>query len=154
MVNGFLTNLVLHHRKCVNMYVCMHVCMYVCMCCRIRLQVMVFPRKGRHIIFRGNLNHGVPSLEYMDDEGERWTFLINWWDQRPIEPYCRNFHIEPNSNVRERFTVSSLNPSSTRSSVISTHHTHSAHSRATNNCVLASFCVHRSQRCCRPTNAN
>ena len=52
---------------------------------------LVFPKRGRHLIFRGNLAHGVPGQLAPLAEGgaaHRTTFLINWWNQKPIEPYC------------------------------------------------------------------
>ena len=52
---------------------------------------LVFPKRGRHLVFRGNLAHGVPGQLAPLAEGAaayRTTFLINWWNQKPIEPYC------------------------------------------------------------------
>jgi len=66
-------------------------------------QVLAFPKPGYHAIFRGNLNHGVASLDWLSQTtGERWTFLINWWDQRPIEPYCRDLKYGPGSKVMRK----------------------------------------------------
>jgi hypothetical protein len=49
--------------------------------------VLVYPKKNRHMLFRGNLQHGVVG-EFGQDGGERITFLVNWWDKRPMAPYC------------------------------------------------------------------
>ena len=52
-----------------------------------------FPRRGRHLSFRGSLQHGVPSAlapaRTPRDEGHRVTFLINWWAAKPQGPNCQ-----------------------------------------------------------------
>eukprot|EP00946_MAST-07B_sp_MAST-7B-sp1_P002408 g2408.t1 len=52
--------------------------------------LLVYPKKNRHMLFRGNLQHGVVGEFGQDIEGgaERITFLVNWWDKRPMAPYC------------------------------------------------------------------
>merc|ERR1712166_187317 len=50
---------------------------------------LVFPKKNRHILFRGNLQHGV--VGEFGEKGvdiKRVTFLVNWWDKKPMSPYC------------------------------------------------------------------
>ena len=51
--------------------------------------ILVFPKKNRHILFRGNLQHGV--VGEFGEKGvniKRVTFLVNWWDKKPMSPYC------------------------------------------------------------------
>ncbi len=49
-----------------------------------------YPRKNRHIVFRGDLNHGVASsLSLSPPGGDRLTLLVNWWTEKPMEPNCR-----------------------------------------------------------------
>jgi hypothetical protein len=58
-----------------------------------------YPRVNRHLLFRGNLQHGVPaSLTLPAGEVKlrkggtgqmRITFLINWWKGKPMGPNCR-----------------------------------------------------------------
>ncbi|GMH55409.1 hypothetical protein TrRE_jg11814 [Triparma retinervis] len=48
-----------------------------------------YPKKNRHVIFRGDLNHGVSKTLSLDEEGsERVTLLVNWWISKPLEPNC------------------------------------------------------------------
>ena len=52
---------------------------------------LIFPKRGRHLVFRGNLAHGVPGqLAPLTKGGAafRLTLLVNWWNRKPIEPYC------------------------------------------------------------------
>jgi hypothetical protein len=53
--------------------------------------VLVYPRVGRHVAFRGNLQHGVVGTlgeAGGSGAGKRISFLVNWWDKKPIAPYC------------------------------------------------------------------
>ena len=48
-----------------------------------------YPKRNRHVIFRGDLNHGVSHTLSMDDNSEqRVTLLVNWWARKPMEPNC------------------------------------------------------------------
>ena len=61
---------------------------------------MVFPRKNRYFTFKGDLQHGVFELKQKPSASEagkysssnnnkkRLTFLVNFWYQTPLEPYC------------------------------------------------------------------
>lgn len=51
--------------------------------------LLVYPKANRHVVFRGNLNHGVVGELSRTAEAEgkkRITLLINWWYRRPMEP--------------------------------------------------------------------
>jgi hypothetical protein len=57
--------------------------------------ILSYPRRNRHLIFRGDLNHGVPgnldvAIDVKADKNwgkpERLTLLINWWAKKPMEP--------------------------------------------------------------------
>ena len=51
--------------------------------------VLSFPKQGRHVIFRGDLNHGVAKTVSLDSvNDERITLLVNWWGEKPMEPNC------------------------------------------------------------------
>jgi len=50
--------------------------------------VLVYPKKNRHVLFRGNLQHGVVGEFGEKRGGQRVTFLVNWWDKKPMSPYC------------------------------------------------------------------
>ena len=47
-----------------------------------------YPRKNRHIMFSGDLQHGVlgSAAPRLAEAGNRVTLLINWWSDPPIEP--------------------------------------------------------------------
>lgn len=47
-----------------------------------------YPRKNRHIMFSGDLQHGVlgSAAPRIAEAGSRVTLLINWWSEAPIEP--------------------------------------------------------------------
>merc|ERR1719265_278563 len=48
------------------------------------------PTENNHIVFRGNLQHGVTgSLAAVP--GDRITFLVNWWNHQPMPPNCAIF---------------------------------------------------------------
>mmetsp|Transcript_9831 Transcript_9831/g.16344 ORF Transcript_9831/g.16344 Transcript_9831/m.16344 type:complete len:355 (-) Transcript_9831:608-1672(-) len=56
------------------------------------------PVPNKHVLFRGNLQHGVHGLLSPDDEqapaasaSRRLTLLINWWREQPLEPNCIKF---------------------------------------------------------------
>ena len=52
-----------------------------------------YPRKNRYFMFKGDLGHGVVgtlgSKKKRGKKERRLTFLVNWWDKMPMEPYCR-----------------------------------------------------------------
>eukprot|EP00003_Mantamonas_plastica_P020444 TRINITY_DN33005_c0_g1_i1.p1 TRINITY_DN33005_c0_g1~~TRINITY_DN33005_c0_g1_i1.p1 ORF type:complete len:214 (-),score=55.78 TRINITY_DN33005_c0_g1_i1:224-865(-) len=60
--------------------------------------VFSFPKRNKHLMFRGDFNHGVPAsltpqnskLE-SEKEGFRTTFLVNWWPKKPMAPNCVKF---------------------------------------------------------------
>ena len=47
----------------------------------------VYPRRNRHIVFRGNLAHGVAG-RLSQSSVPRITFLVNYWQYKPVEPNC------------------------------------------------------------------
>mmetsp|Transcript_25645 Transcript_25645/g.63192 ORF Transcript_25645/g.63192 Transcript_25645/m.63192 type:complete len:319 (-) Transcript_25645:725-1681(-) len=59
-----------------------------------------YPVYNRHMLFRGNLQHGVPGelslpssrspteIEIKLRGNKRVTFLINWWNEKPLGPNC------------------------------------------------------------------
>ena len=50
---------------------------------------LVYPKRGRHVIFRGDLQHGTVAglTQSRDPERQRLTLLVNWWtDAAPLEP--------------------------------------------------------------------
>ena len=60
---------------------------------RIRQAVDAVP--NRYVVFPGNLRHGVvpdreSKLPAVDDEF-RLTFLVNYWDRRPLPPICFDY---------------------------------------------------------------
>ena len=52
---------------------------------------------NRYIVFPGNLRHGVIPAESLaapavpEDEELRLTFLVNFWDRRPLPPLCFDY---------------------------------------------------------------
>jgi hypothetical protein len=44
-----------------------------------------YPVPNRHLIFRGNLAHGVPGMLSRHTKGKRLTFLVNWWQYQVNE---------------------------------------------------------------------
>jgi hypothetical protein len=52
-----------------------------------------YPKKNRHIMFSGDLQHGVMGSAAPESSGSiqqgRVTLLINWWDVAPLEPNTR-----------------------------------------------------------------
>lgn len=52
--------------------------------------VLSYPKENRHILFRGNLQHGVVGSASTRSSAasikKRVTLLINWWAEKPIEP--------------------------------------------------------------------
>jgi hypothetical protein len=61
---------------------------------------LFFPRRNKHIIFRGNLMHGVNGeagrlnkhlpVNVKDVGKSRRTLLINWWRNKPLPPNCND----------------------------------------------------------------
>jgi len=48
-----------------------------------------YPKQNRHVVFRGDLNHGVSkTLSLSDNSEERITLLVNWWTDSPMAPNC------------------------------------------------------------------
>jgi hypothetical protein len=56
-----------------------------------------YPKYNRHVMFRGNLAHGVAGTLSQSTEA-RVTFLVNYWQYQPIEPNC--IHVD-NSLMRQ-----------------------------------------------------
>jgi len=67
-----------------------------------RLGFLVRPRPNKHLVFRGNLQHGVSadlaapsSLAETDGAAplgaKRWTLLVNFWRTKPMGPNCVEF---------------------------------------------------------------
>ena len=67
-----------------------------------RLGFLVRPRPNKHLVFRGNLQHGVSadlaapsSLTETDGAAplgaKRWTLLVNFWRTKPMGPNCVEF---------------------------------------------------------------
>lgn len=67
-----------------------------------RLGFLVRPRPNKHLVFRGNLQHGVSadlaapsSLAKTDGAAplgaKRWTLLVNFWRTKPMGPNCVEF---------------------------------------------------------------
>ena len=54
---------------------------------------LVHPRRNKHLVFRGNLQHGVDAELAQPSElgARRTTLLINWWRQAPLPPNCKAF---------------------------------------------------------------
>ena len=52
-----------------------------------------YPKKNRYFMFKGDLGHGVVgtlgSKKKRGKQEQRLTFLVNYWDKMPMEPYCR-----------------------------------------------------------------
>eukprot|EP01048_Picozoa_sp_COSAG05_P010812 COSAG05_NODE_976_length_6334_cov_4.837851_6_plen_569_part_00 len=48
--------------------------------------LLIYPKKGRHVIFRGDLQHGTMSSMIKQRGKTRVTMLINWWMEAPLEP--------------------------------------------------------------------
>ncbi|EKX39230.1 hypothetical protein GUITHDRAFT_143638 [Guillardia theta CCMP2712] len=85
-----------------------------------------YPRENRHLIFRGNLQHGVPAelapengesaVQLRGRGGERITFLVNWWGTKPLGPNCntvgtklvKQLGLFDKEGVRELFPVARL----------------------------------------------
>jgi len=56
-----------------------------------------YPRRNRHLLFRGNLQHGVVGELALEGEvhglqlrstDRRTTLLVNWWAEKPMPPNC------------------------------------------------------------------
>mmetsp|Transcript_26104 Transcript_26104/g.49345 ORF Transcript_26104/g.49345 Transcript_26104/m.49345 type:complete len:405 (-) Transcript_26104:72-1286(-) len=52
-----------------------------------------YPKANRHVLFRGDLNHGVSKTLSLDEDqpNSRVTLLVNWWTRKPMEPNCMEF---------------------------------------------------------------
>ncbi len=89
-----------------------------------RQALISYPKRNKHLLFRGDLLHGVPASlrggsggtesstartpaagkeivatqvrEGAEEEPMRMTFLVNWWHVRPGEPNCRAFSRDAN----------------------------------------------------------
>ena len=56
-----------------------------------------YPRRNKHLLFRGNLQHGVSGelSVWPDDQAHsRMTLLVNWWRDAPKLPNCVRFEAE------------------------------------------------------------
>ena len=58
--------------------------------------VLVYPKKNRHVLFKGNLQHGVVGefggKRPVGGNKRRISFLVNWWDKKPMSPYCMDIN--------------------------------------------------------------
>lgn len=58
------------------------------------------PAIGKHITFDGELFHGVMgAMNYVTKEPSRITFLINYWQYKPVEPNCVEFPYPGKMNI-------------------------------------------------------
>ena len=60
---------------------------------------VVYPSPNKHLVFRGNLQHGVsgPLSRWpvgTGNVGARRTLLVNWWRYKPMAPNCVPFGAE------------------------------------------------------------
>ena len=52
----------------------------------------VYPSPNHYVIYRGDLQHGVFAKRTPPkSSGMRLTFLVNFWDRRPLPPVCRDY---------------------------------------------------------------
>lgn len=52
----------------------------------------VFPAPNHYVVYRGDLPHGVLARRSArKPPGMRLTFLVNFWDRRPLPPVCRDY---------------------------------------------------------------
>jgi len=52
----------------------------------------VYPAPNHYAIYRGDLQHGVLARRSArKPPGIRLTFLVNFWDRRPLPPVCRDY---------------------------------------------------------------
>ena len=62
---------------------------------------LVYPKRNKHLVFRGNLQHGVsselalpiPSAAWKQEKISRDTLLVNWWREAPKPPNCARFTV-------------------------------------------------------------
>ena len=52
---------------------------------------LVHPNPNKHLVFRGNLQHGVSGELAHGGAQKRSTLLINWWRYMPMPPNCVRF---------------------------------------------------------------
>ena len=67
---------------------------------------LIYPKRNRHMLFRGDLEHGVLGELGGGSGGERITFLVNWWDTKPMAPYC----VDVDDATAERIKAPALKP--------------------------------------------
>jgi hypothetical protein len=52
----------------------------------------IAPEPNRYIVYRGDLQHGVLARRSLPaPRSLRLTFLVNFWDRRPLPPVCRDY---------------------------------------------------------------
>lgn len=52
----------------------------------------IAPEPNRYVVYRGDLPHGVLAKRVPPElRGLRLTFLVNFWDRRPLPPVCRDY---------------------------------------------------------------
>eukprot|EP00937_MAST-01D_sp_MAST-1D-sp2_P002292 g2292.t1 len=54
---------------------------------------LVHPRENRHMINRGDLHHGavdVLTASPVPRGEDRLTFVVTWWEDKPLEPNCHD----------------------------------------------------------------
>jgi len=52
----------------------------------------IIPEPNRYVVYRGDLQHGVLGKRVPPEPASlRLTFLVNFWDRRPLPPVCRDY---------------------------------------------------------------
>jgi hypothetical protein len=52
----------------------------------------IAPEPNRYVVYRGDLQHGVLGKRVAPElRSLRLTFLVNFWDTRPLPPVCRDY---------------------------------------------------------------
>jgi hypothetical protein len=69
-----------------------------------------FPRRNKYTLFHGELLHGVLAGDAAAPPATRLTFLVNWWDVKPLAPNCEELDpaAVPNLRVWSRAELASF----------------------------------------------
>lgn len=52
----------------------------------------IAPEPNRYVVYRGDLQHGVLATRSpLEPRSLRLTFLVNFWDRRPLPPVCSDY---------------------------------------------------------------
>lgn len=52
----------------------------------------IAPEPNRYVVYAGALRHGVLARRSLPERRDlRLTFLVNFWDRRPLPPVCRDY---------------------------------------------------------------